>query len=96
MHESLWKRPTAFAPLLMSFAACLLVAAYLALHGRGRQADEGAAAHLFQLLLVAQLPLSAAFAMRWLPKSPRRALVVLLAQVLAIGAALGLVLFLEG
>jgi len=53
--------------------------------GIARQADEGAAAHIWQLLMVGQVPVVAFFAIRWLPTEPRQALLVLALQV---GAAL--------
>ncbi len=73
----------------MSFvvvAAGLREAALFGLH----QADEGTAAHLFQLLMPAQVPIVAYFAIMWLPRAPRQALVVLALQTgvaLAIFAA---------
>ena len=89
------KHPSAFLPLIMSFvvvAAGLREAAVFGLH----QADEGTAAHLFQLLMPLQVPIIAFFAITWLPRAPRPALAVLALQlgvVLAIFAtvfALGL------
>jgi len=53
--------------------------------GPARQADEGTAAHLWQLLMAGQLPAVAVFAIKWLPRSPRQALLVLALQL---GAAL--------
>lgn len=70
---TLLKRPSAFLPLAMSCAALALVVGLVALFGLVRQEDEGAAARLFQLLLVAQLPIIAFFAITWLPRAPRRA-----------------------
>jgi hypothetical protein len=56
--------------------------------GVARQADEGTAAHLWQLLMAAQIPIIAFFAIRWLPQSPRSALPVLALQGIAALAAL--------
>jgi type II secretory pathway component PulM len=42
------------------------------------------AAHLFQLSIVGQLPIVAFFAIRWLQRTPRRALMVLASQGLAV------------
>jgi hypothetical protein len=67
----------------MSLAALAVVVGQLAFIGSARQADEGAAAHLFQLLIVGQLPIMAFFAYKWLRRTPRRALFVLATQVLA-------------
>ena len=84
---SLWKRPSAILPVAMSFAALAVVLGHVALFGAAREADEGAAAHTFQLLLIAQVPVAAFFAIRWLGRSPRQALPILILQaVAAIGA----------
>ncbi len=56
--------------------------------GAPRETDEGTAAHLWQLLMAAQIPVVAFFAIRWLPQSPRSALGVLALQVVAALAAL--------
>ena len=82
------KRPSAFVPFAMSLAALAIVLVHLALSGAARQADEGTAAHLWQLLMAAQIPIVAFFAIRWLPQSPRSALPVLALQVVAALAAL--------
>ena len=77
-------RPSALVPLLLSLAALATVLGHIALFGTARQADEGAAAHLFQLLMISQLPIMAYFVARWLPRMPRQALVVLAVQGLAV------------
>ena len=89
------KRPSAFLPLAMSVAALVLVLAHVAVVGvaAARQPDEGATAHIFQLLLVAQVPLVAFFAIKWLPRTPRISLPVLALQALAVIAALAPVYF---
>lgn len=92
---SLFRRPSAFVPVAMSTVAASLVPEYLMRVGAVRQVDEGTEAHLFQLLLVAQLPLIAYFAVTYLPKQPRQSLVVLTLQCLAGVAALSTVYYLE-
>jgi hypothetical protein len=72
----------------MSLAALALVLGHVALYGAAREADEGTAAHLWQLLMAAQLPVIAWFAVAWLPREPRRALGVLALQAAAALAAL--------
>ena len=91
----LLKRPSAFLPLAMSGAALVLVLVHVAVVGMAaaRQLDEGATAHIFQLLLVAQMPLVAFFAIKWLPRAPRISLPVLTLQAIAIIAALAPVYF---
>jgi len=85
---TLLKRPGAFLPLVMSLAALALVLGHVALFGAAREADEGTAAHLFHLLLVAQVPFVAFFAIEWLPRAPRQALLTLSLQAGAALAAL--------
>lgn len=85
MDGSLLKRPSALIPVTMSVAALATVVGYAAMFGTARQADEGTAAHIWQLLMAGQVPVVAFFAIRWLPAEPRQALLVLALQV---GAAL--------
>lgn len=79
------KHPSAFLPVTMSLVALAVVLTYLAVNGPAPQADEGAAAHIWQLLMAAQIPIVLFFAFRWLPRSPRQAMSILGLQV---GAAL--------
>ena len=92
MNARLLKRPSAWLPVAMSLAALLLVLAHLALSGATPQADEGTAAHLWQLLMAGQIPLVGYFALRWLPGSALR---VLALQGAAALAALAPVYFLK-
>ncbi|PYJ09657.1 MAG: hypothetical protein DMF06_09140 [Verrucomicrobia bacterium] len=82
------KRPSAFVPVAMSLAALAVVVIHIIMSGTARQADEGTAAHLWQLLMAAQVPIIAFFAIRWLPQSPRSAVPVLALQGIAALAAL--------
>ena len=93
--STLLKRPSAFLPVVMSFAALALVLGHVAVFGAAREADEGAAAHVFQLLMVTQAPIAMIFAIRWLPRAPRQALQVLALQAGAALAALAPVFFLN-
>ena len=79
------KHPSAFLPVTMSLGALATVLVFIAMHGTAPQADEGAAAHLWQLLMAAQVPIVLFFAIKWVPQSPRQALPILALQV---GAAL--------
>jgi hypothetical protein len=82
------RKPSAFLPIAMSLAALTVVVVHIALYGTARQTDEGAAAHLWQLLMAAQVPIIAWFAMRWLPQSLKYGLGVLALQVIALLGAL--------
>ena len=84
----MFKRPSAFVPVAMSLAALGVVIVHIIMSGTARQADEGTAAHLWQLLMAAQIPIIGFFAIRWLPQSPRAALPVLAMQAAAALAAL--------
>ena len=95
MDLSPLKRVSAFLPLAMSFAALSVVIVHVAMSGTAREADEGTAAHLWQLLMAAQVPIVAFFAITWLPRTPRPALVVLALQAGAALAALAPVFFLN-
>lgn len=87
MDTEIGKKPGAWLPVLMSLGALALVALQLAIHGIQPEADEGAVAHLWQLLMLTQLPLIAAFAFRWLRRARRQTLTILAAQLLALASA---------
>jgi uncharacterized membrane protein len=95
MHLTLMKRPSAILPFLMSLTAMSIVLGYIAIYGLLRQADEGAAAHTFQLLMIMQVPIMIYFAIRWIPQEPKPALFVLGLQVLAWLGPLGALYYLE-
>ena len=87
-------RASAILPIAMSFAALgVLVLALTVGFGRSPDADEGTAAHLWQLLLAGQLPVICYFFLRWLPVAPREGLMVLAAQ-LGVGLAAAAPVFL--
>ena len=89
------KQPSAFLPVTMSCAALATVLIHIAVFGVAREADEGTAAHLWQLLMAAQVPIVAFFAIKWLPRTPRQALPILALQAAAALAALAPVFFLN-
>ena len=82
------KHPTAWLPIAMSAVALAIVVGHIALFGVTRDADEGTAAHLWQLLMAGQLPFILYHACVWLPRTPRGALTVLAIQVAAALSAL--------
>ena len=77
------KRPSALIPLAMSVAALALVLGHIAIYGVTREPDEGAAAHIWQLLMAGQIPFIAYFAITWLPRNVGPALIVLGLQLAA-------------
>jgi hypothetical protein len=93
--HSLMRRPSAFVPMAMSLAAFAVVVGYVAIFGAARQADEGAVAHIWQLLVGAQLPLIAFFMIKWLPRAPHAVWRIAALQVVAALVAIAPVYFLH-
>ena len=94
MNISLMKQPSALLPVAMSLAALALVLGHAAIFGLVHEADEGAAAHIFQLLMAGQVPLVAYFTLKWLPRAPGQTLQVLVLQGAAALAAFAAVFWL--
>ena len=93
--SNMMRQPSAFLPVAMSLVALAMVMAHVAIFGAVREADEGAAAHIFQLLLIAQVPIIAFFAIKWLPRTPRQAVWILALQFAAALVALAPVFLLH-
>ncbi|MGP8258391.1 MAG: hypothetical protein ACLQM6_00380 [Acidobacteriaceae bacterium] len=82
------RRPSAYLPVAMSLAALAMVLGAVAVGlAQGghivRDPDEGAVAHLFQLLMTVQWPITLFFAVKWLRCAPRPTLGVLGLQAVA-------------
>jgi hypothetical protein len=95
MNPAMLRQPTALIPLAMSLAALALIISHIVTVGVAREVDEGTAARLWQLLMAGQIPVIAFFAINWLPRRPRQAMVVLVMQVAA-GVAAAAPVFLLG
>ena len=74
MRITLAKQPAAWIPIAMSLAALITVLTHVAIFGAAREADEGTAAHVWQLLMAGQAPVVAFYALKWMPREPRRTL----------------------
>ena len=83
------KQPSAIIPIVMSAAAIATVLVHLLIFGAAPQADEGASAHLWQLLMAGQAPVIIFYSIKWLPQTPRTALAVVAVQIGAALAAAG-------
>ena len=92
---TMMKKPSAFLPAAMSLTAIAILVGHVIWFGIAREADEGATAHSWQLLMAGQVPVLAFFAIRWLPRHPRQALLVLGLQAGAAFAAMAPVYFLK-
>ena len=87
MILSTFKVPSAWLPIVMSGVALAVVAGHLITSGTAPEADEGAAAHVWQLLMAGQVPVIGWFLFRWLPQGWRAAVPVLAAQAVAVALA---------
>ena len=81
--HALVTKPSAFAPVLMSFMALLVVLLHVILVGTAPAADEGTEAHIWQILMTLQIPVIGFFALKWLPRIPRQAMPILVLQMSA-------------
>ncbi len=84
-------RRSALVLMVLSLVALATFVAVLAFGHPAREADEGTGAHLWQLLMAAQLPLAAFFGITWLPVAPRTAALGFAVQAVAIVANLAIV-----
>ena len=89
------KHPSAFVPMAMSLTALAVVLGHIAIFGAAREADEGAAAHIWQLLIAGQLPVLLFFAVKWLQRAPKQTIFVLALQAGAVLASMAPVFYLN-
>jgi hypothetical protein len=75
--RAVFRRPSALAPLLVSLAALALVLGHAAVYGIVHEPDEGAAAHIWQILMVLEVPLVFTLIVQDLGRARRQTLVVL-------------------
>jgi len=92
---ALTRKPSAFLPMTMSLTALAVVIAHVSIFGVTHEADEGTAAHIWQLLMAGQMPVLAFFAIKWLPRAPKQTLCVLALQAGAALASIAPVFFLN-
>ena len=83
MPYSMFRNASAAIPLGMSAGAFITVLIHIISIGASPPADEGTAAHLFQILLAGQAPFVAFFALKWLPRMPSEAMLVIAMQAAA-------------
>lgn len=85
----------AWLPFAVALAGLAFVLGYAAANGVVAHDGERAPARVFQLLMLVQVTLVAAFAARWLPRSPRTATGILAAQLVATVMPLAALILLE-
>ena len=93
MNEPTIRQPTVFLPLAMSLVALAMVLVHFAIFGIVEETDEGTAAHIFQLLILAQVPFILFLSFRWLAPATGQVLFFILLQVSAALAAMVAVFF---
>lgn len=86
IHSTI-RQPSAFLPVAMSLVALALVLGHIAIFGVVHETDEGAVAHIWQILMAAQVPIIAFFAIKYLPQKPTQALLVLTLQIVLVVTA---------
>ncbi|HEX2993165.1 MAG TPA: hypothetical protein VHO49_20920 [Anaerolineales bacterium] len=92
---SIIKSPGAWIPIAMSLLALAMILGYVAIFGIAQNEEEGAPARIFQLIMAAQLPIAAYFAIQWLPRRPMQTLVILTLQTIAWIIPIATVIWLE-
>lgn len=91
-----FRAKSGWIPLILAAAALALLAGFfvtgphepnLVIDNGVVREDEGVTARLWQILMLAQIPAILFFAVQWLPKAPKPALIMLVLQGLAFVAA---------
>lgn len=90
---SLIKKPSAWTPIVISLGILAMLLGYLLKNGLVHETDEGTAAHLFQIWLVLEFLGLSFFGLKWLPRQPKQALVVVVIQCVAAFLPLSLVYY---
>ena len=81
----LFKKPSAWIPIAIPLIFFAYLIIRITLFGIIREEDEGTGAHLFQLWLVLEPFMIGFFAVKYVPRAPKQALLILALQI---GAAL--------
>jgi hypothetical protein len=94
---TLLRQPDGWLPIAMSVAALALVVGYATLAGTSGPAghDEQGPARLFQLILLGDAVIVGLFAVRWLPRAPRPAALILALQLMLATVPILTVILLE-
>lgn len=89
------RQPSAFLPVALSLVALTLVLGHVAVFGVVHEVDEGTVAHIWQVLMAVQVPITAFFALKYVPQKPKQALLILTLQIVAALTACAPVFFLK-
>lgn len=81
--KELIKKPLTWIPPAISFLNTLFLLFYVAFFGNSHHEDEGIPAHIFQLLVFAQIFLAIVFLIKWFSKKPKEAITIFILQIFA-------------
>ena len=81
MQVFIGRQPEAWGPIGCSLIAIGLVLIQLVKHGAAPEPDEGTTAHLWQLVMGAQLPIIAVFVYRWGRRFPGKTIAIMAIQI---------------
>jgi len=93
--NSILKHPSAWLPIALSLVMLVYIIVYLSVFGIIYHKDEGAPAHLFQIWLVLEIFLIAFFAIKWIARNPKQALIILALQIVCALMPMSIVFFLK-
>jgi hypothetical protein len=79
--NSIIKKPSAWIPIVIPVIFFAYLVIYIAIFGIVREEDEGIGAHLFQLWLALEPLMVGFFAVKWLPRAPKQAILILALQI---------------
>lgn len=92
---SIIKRPSAWIPIVIPLIFFEYLIIYITIFGIVREEDEGTAAHLFQLWLVLEPLMVGFFAVKWLQRARKEALIILALQIIAALLPISVVFYLK-
>ena len=96
MNISIIKKPSAWIPIAMPLTVLIIMLIAIVMSAVPvHQADEGTGAHLFQIWMVLEIVCVTFFLIKWFPRDPKPALVVLALQIGAALLPMGVVFFLK-
>jgi len=93
--NSIIKKPSAWIPIVIPLIFLAYLVIHIAIFGIVREADEGTGAHLFQIWLAVEFFMIVFFAIKWLLRNPKQALIILALQIVAALLPMSVVFFLS-
>ena len=79
----LLRKPSAWIPIAIPLIFFAYLVIYISLYGIVKEEDEGTGAHLFQIWLVLEPFMLGFFAVKYVPRATKQALIILALQIIA-------------